>query len=273
MNGFERHHVAHLSPSSINLFARQPALWVMEKLLKKRGSVGAAAHRGTSAETGIVHGLLNPTADVAVCQDIAARDFDRLAALSGDPRKDRERGAVPGIVSAALPELRAYGVPDGVQVRIDRTIPGIPVPFLGYIDVQWSQHAITLDIKSQLRLSSEISPDHARQVSIYVHGTNHEGRIAYCTPSKIGVYRLENVAQHIADVVVIAGVMERFLSLSDDPHVLAGLVVPDLTSFYFADPMTAAIAREVFGFASPSAQAAERSPAAPTAGILQQGDF
>ena len=273
MNGFQRHGIAHLSPSSVNLFARQPALWVMEKLLKKRGSVGAAAYRGTSAEAGIVHGLLDPMADVAACQDVAEREFDRIAALSGDPRKDRERNAVPGIVNASLPELRAYGVPDGVQVKIEKMIPGIPVPFLGYIDVQWSHHAITLDIKSQLRLSSEISPDHARQVSIYVHGTNHEGRIAYCTPSKIGVYRLENVAQHIADVIVIAGVMDRFLSLSDDPHVLAGLVLPDFNNFAYSDPTTAAMARDVFGFAQPSAQAAERSPAAPTAGILQQGDF
>ena len=41
-------------------FAAEPALWVMERLLKMTGPVGAAAHRGTAAEAGIVAGLLNP---------------------------------------------------------------------------------------------------------------------------------------------------------------------------------------------------------------------
>ena len=54
MNAFERHGIAHLSASSLSTFAAQPALWCMEKLLKKRGPVGCSAHRGTAAETGIV---------------------------------------------------------------------------------------------------------------------------------------------------------------------------------------------------------------------------
>ena len=87
MNAFQQHGIAHLSPSSLNLFAAQPALFVMEKLLKKRGGVGCAAHRGTAAEAGIVHGLLNPTADIKDCQALALAEFDKLAALSGDPKR------------------------------------------------------------------------------------------------------------------------------------------------------------------------------------------
>lgn len=274
MNGFQLHNYPSLSASAVNLFAANQAMWVMEKLLKIRTQVGAAAHRGTSVEAGIVHGLLDLKAEVEECQAVALQTFDRLTALSPDPRKVKEREAVPLIVARALPELRAYGTPDMIQIKIERELPGVPVPFIGYIDLGWSEHQITMDIKSQLRLASEISVSHSRQVALYTYGTNHEARVAYCTPQKVGVYRLENAARHIHDIVAIAKAMERFLSMSDDPKVLAGIVCPDLDSFYFADPNTAAIAREVFGFAPeivpPMADDA-RSPAAlETAGKLEK---
>ena len=179
MNAFERHGITHLSASSINLYAAQPAIWVMQRLLKKSGPVGAAAHRGTAAETGIVHGLLNTSAPVEECQAAALAQYDSLTALSGDPKRLKERDAVPAIVATALPELRAYGIPDEVQHRIEVTLPEIPIPFVGFVDLGWSSHGITLDIKSTLRLPNSISTPHARQVGLYLHGTNREGRVAY----------------------------------------------------------------------------------------------
>ncbi len=249
MNAFQRHGIHHLSASTINLFAAQPAMFVMEKLLKKRGVVGCAAHRGSAAEHGIMHGLLNPDATIEDCQARALVEYDRLAALSGDPRREKEREAVPAIVASAIPTLRPYGIPDGVQVKVERRIEGVAIPFVGYIDVRWSQHGMLLDIKSQLRLSSEMSAPHARQVAIYAHGTNDAAGIAYCTPSKVGIYKLEDAGAHIRDVANIAKRMEAFLSFSDDAHALAAAVVPDLDSFWFSDPTTRAMAKEIFGFA------------------------
>ena len=276
MNGFEMHNYPSLSASAINLFAANQAMWVLEKLLKMRLPVGASAHRGSAAEAGIVAGLLDPTLPIEDCQAIALREFDRLTALSADPRKTKEREAVPKIVAYTIPELREYGIPDQVQTKVERIIPGVPIPFVGYIDLGWSQHGITLDIKSALKVASEISVPHARQVSIYVTGTNNEGRVAYCGPSKMAVYRLDDVAQHIADVANIAKIMERFLSISPDPKVLAGIVCPDFSSFYWSNPMALAQGRQTFGFASPTPghmAEVERSPAAPTAGNVYQGDF
>lgn len=246
-NAFERHGIGHLSASSLNLFAAQPAIWVMQRLLKKSGPVGAAAHRGTAAETGIVHGLLNPNASADECRVMALRQYDTLTALSGDPKRIKEGEAVPAIVSTALPELRGYGVPDEVQQRIDVTLPEVPIPFLGFSDLGWSSHGITLDLKSTLRLPSSISTPHARQVALYLYGTNREGRIAYCTPSKIAVYRLEDAADHLAALVNIAKRLERFLAVSNDPQELAGIVVPDIDSFYVNEPITRAHVRETFG--------------------------
>lgn len=248
MNAFHRHGIKHLSPSSINTFATQPSLWLMEKLLKRRGVVGCAAHRGTAAEAGIVHGLLNPDAAIEDCQALALTEYDSLSALSGDPKRQKERDAVPAIVATAIPELRKYGIPDGVQLKIERHLDGVPVPFIGFIDVRWSQHGMLLDIKTQLRLSSEMSDPHARQVSIYAHATNDAAGIAYCTPQKIGIYRLEDAAGHTAAAISIAKRMEAFLSLSDDPAVLCAAVCPDFDHFFWREPHTRALGKETFGF-------------------------
>lgn len=247
-SGLEKHGIGHLSASSVNLFAAEPALWVAQKLLGKRTPVGCAAHRGTAAEDGIVHGLVNPDADIAECQDIALAKYDVLAALSGDPRKAKEREAVPGIVACAIPELRQYGPPEEIQQRIEVRLDGVPVPFFGYLDLAWVRHGITMDLKSQLRLSSQISTAHARQVGLYLHGTNREGRVAYCTPQRIGVYRLEDAASHVEAVRQVALRMERFLSLFTSAEDAASVLVPDFDSFYWGDSITREMGREVYGF-------------------------
>jgi hypothetical protein len=248
MNAFERHGIGHLSASSLSTFASEPALWVMEKLLKRRGPVGCSAHRGSAAEDGIMHGLLNPEASIEDCQALALAKYDQLTALSGDPKRQKERDAVAPIVANAIPALRPYGVPDGVQVKIERRLDGVPVPFLGFVDVRWGQHGMLLDIKTQLRLASEISPAHARQVALYAHGTNDAAGIAYCTPQKVGIYRLENAADHTHAMANIAKRLEAFLSLSADPHALAAAVCPNFESFYWNEPHTRALGKELFGF-------------------------
>jgi hypothetical protein len=246
MNAFQRHNIAHLSASSINLFAAQPALWVLEKLMKRSGPVGCAAHRGTAAEAGIVAGLLDHDLPLKECQAQGVAVFDKLTAFSGDSRKDKEREAVPGIVAQGIAELRPYGVPL-TQVKIEKTLPGVSVPWIGYVDLLYEEHGVLVDIKSQLRLSSEISTSHARQVSLYTYGTNFEARVAYCTPQKTGVYRVENSHECIGALINIAKRLEAFLSVSDDPEKLAAIVTPDVDSFYYSDRTTRAMVKEVFG--------------------------
>ena len=44
MSGYAQHGIEHVSASSLNLWAAEPALWVMERLLRLRSPVGPAAH-------------------------------------------------------------------------------------------------------------------------------------------------------------------------------------------------------------------------------------
>ena len=245
----ERHGLKHYSASTCNLFQADPALFVMEKLMGIRGQVGCAAHRGSSVERGIEMGLLNPEASLEDCQAVATREFDRLAALSTDPNRDKEREAVPGIVEQGLIELRPYGKPSHTQHKIEWKHPDLPLPFVGFIDFMWEEHGIIVDLKSQLRLSSEIANNHARQVALYcgATGDNIDGRVAYVTPKKAATYRVENMRQHVEALVRIAQTIERFLSVAPTADELAKLVIPNVDSFYYADRNTRQKAFEVWG--------------------------
>jgi hypothetical protein len=60
------------------------------------------------------------------CQAAALAEFDRLAALSTDPNRTRERDAISGIVAAAFAELRQYGpAPVPLRPRL-RLVPAAP---------------------------------------------------------------------------------------------------------------------------------------------------
>ena len=247
-NPFAAYGIEHLSPSSCNTFIASPAMFVLQKCLRKATSVGAAAHRGTSVETGVAHGLFDRAATLTQCVDKAIAQFDELTAKLDDPRKDKERDNVPGMVAMGLEELRAYGVPSAAQGKVSRDVAGLSVPIIGYFDFEWEKHGILVDLKSIAACPSAIKINHARQVSLYkAERGNASARITYVTPKKVATYVLENSDQHIKALETIAKAVQKFLSVSDDAMELASMVVPDVDSFYFNDPESRQAAFEVWG--------------------------
>lgn len=254
-DGFALHGISHLSASQINTFCAAPALWVMERLCGVRagGGVGVAAHRGTAAEAGIEVGLFDHEAPVEQCIDVALSRFDSLTAFKPGEYRDKERACIPGMVTVGLSELRQYGVPtkpdDGRQHKIEVMLDGVSVPFLGFLDFVWDDHGIVVDLKTSGRLPSAISEAHARQGALYAKAkSNYEVRFGYVTPKKVGVYRLEDVGEHLRGVVQIAQRMERLLRLSRDPMEIAGIMVPAFDSFYWSDPAVRQAGRDLYGF-------------------------
>lgn len=247
MNVFERHKIKHLSPSSLNLFANEPALWVLQYLMGRKFSVGCAAHRGTASEEGVQAGLLDHTKPVEECQAIALKKYDALTALSGDARRQKERDAIPGIVANAIKELRMYGPLTGYQGKVVHRFDDVPVDVLGFYDFEFGNAGVIVDLKTSLRLASEISPAHGRQVSHYTHARNIEGRVCYATPAKLAVYRVDDPAARRAEMNNVARRVQRFLSISTDPMELAGIVTPRVDEFWWSDPAARAAALEVYG--------------------------
>lgn len=251
-NAFTKHGIDHLSASSVNLFIAQPALWCCSYLLGKRPAVGPAAHRGTAIECGVEEGLFDPGMPIGECQDRALAKFHSLTRLSADPRIEKERETISDSVAIALEELRQYGIPErpegGRQHKISYMIEGVPIPVWGYLDFEWPDHGIIVDLKSTARIPSQISDAHARQGAIYAGpGANHQVRFAYVSAKKIAVYALEEVDRHIASFVAGAQAIERLLSLSDDGEKLTRCFAPDLSSFYWGDASARALAHEIWG--------------------------
>lgn len=230
---FTRH-----SPSSLNLFCASPSMFVLEKILGIRQSVGAPAFRGTAVEDGVTVGLLNPDATLQSCFDVAYKKYDTITALSGDKRREDYRATIPDMVKSALEELRPYGVPSHTQQFVEWKPDGLAYPIVGYLDYRWDNHGIVVDLKTTEKLPSSIKIPHARQVALYATATgdNVDARLTYCTPKKRATYQLENVRDHLTALHQIALRCEAFLALSDDPKFFTGITVPDLESFYWGGP-------------------------------------
>lgn len=246
----ERHGLKHLSASTLNLFQNAPGLFIIEKLMGRRQPVGCAAHRGNAVEAGIIMGLNDPQVGLDDCIAHALKEFDRLSALSTDPNRDKERKGIPGMVSFGIGELGPYGKPSHYQREVSWTHPDLPLPVKGFIDLMWEDHGVIVDIKTTFRVPSEISESHARQVASYglALSDNMDLRLSYVSDKKAVTYRLENARQHVDAMVKVGQALERFLSLSDDPRVLAGYIAPSFDSFYWNDPGARQAGFELFGY-------------------------
>jgi len=247
VNPFEAHGIEHLSPSSCNTFIASPAMFVLQKCLKRSMPVGAAAFRGTAVEHGVSLGL-NGTSEADAIK--AAQDnFSALSALSSDPRRDKEADSIADMVKVALAELRGYGPPTSSQGHVSYEVEGLAVPLIGYYDFEWENHGVLTDLKTSHALPSAIKINHARQVALYraARGDNLSARVTYVTSKKSATYALENPREHIATLGKIALAVQKFLSVSSDPMELASMVVPDVDSFYFNDPASRQAAFDIWG--------------------------
>jgi len=249
MSPFERYGIEHLSPSSCNTFSAAPAAFILQKCMKRSNPVGPAAHRGTSVETGIAWGLQYPDASDEECIAKTREQFNILNALSTDGRIDKEANALADMVKTGLRELRPYGVPSSMQGHVSHAVEGLSVPLIGYYDFEWAHKNVLIDLKTSHTIPSKIKLPHARQVSLYkkVRGEKLSARITYCAPKKVATYELENFEQHLSALERICLTIQKFLSISDDPLELASLVVPDVDSFYYNDPVTRQEVFEVWG--------------------------
>ncbi|MEM7518522.1 MAG: hypothetical protein AAF368_16565, partial [Planctomycetota bacterium] len=107
INGFTKHGVTHLSPSSLNHFLGCPASWIAERLLKRKGQPGAAMHRGIVVEDAVAAVLMHGQAVEDATKE-ALLSFDKKCAMI---LKDisKERDGIPGMIEQGLLGLEGYG--------------------------------------------------------------------------------------------------------------------------------------------------------------------
>lgn len=241
--------IKHHSASSLYLWSNDPALWALEKIKGRRQGVGAAAHRGSAAELGLAK-FLAGEADYDEAAHQATVEYDRLTALSPDPSRDKEREALAGFVEQGIAALKDYGKPTHQQRKIEYSHADVRLPFVGFVDFDFEEHGILVDLKTTHRLPSSISMSHARQVALYKAATsdNLSARVAYVTPKKSAVYELENHQEHLQAMVEIAKRLEKFLGMFDDEDEMMSVLVPNYDSFFWNSPAARQAGFEVFGF-------------------------
>lgn len=235
----------HHSPSSLNLFAAEPALWVLQYLLGEKSIANSRMCRGTAVEKGVAWGLMDTDASEDDCIKVALKDYDTRMALSVDKRKEETRKGLPAMVKQALAALRPYGEPLGLQGFVEFRPEDLKRPIIGYYDFLFSARVV--DLKTTEKMPSEISIPHARQVACYLHNhSNFGAELCYVTPKRCEVYSLENLNEHRQAMINIAVTVENLLSLSKDPMFFVGITVPNLDSYFWNDPRLRQRAYEIW---------------------------
>lgn len=229
-NPFERHNITHLSPSSLNLYAANPSLWVGRYLLAWQDEFGPAAARGTAIEAGLDLWLFD-RAKASEAEAVALANFaDRTGGLADDDHEAERANIVPMLKQAIL-ALVDVPVPIGRQMKIEHYANGIEVPVIGYVDYLFESFG--LDLKTTKACPSSIKADHARQVAVYAESKQRPWKVLYVTAKKSALYELGTEDQVIAlrDLERQARAVRHLLKHSFDATEAAKFFAPVLDDF------------------------------------------
>jgi len=251
MNGFERHGIKHSSASSINMYCDAPHMWVAQYLFARRGKFGAAAKSGVLVEEAVVN-VLSRGMECAVAIQQAIAAYQKFTAL-GCSDADTKRGEGMGsMIELALEALAQYGEPEfdsdltGLkQKKIELMCngDGWQLPIIGYVDLHYPKHGVVVDLKTTMRMPSELSDSHHRQACIYQKCFgNHAVRFLYVTPKKYEFHECGDVGDRLAEIKAILNRQENFLRLGDKEALRQA--VPVVGGSFYHD---AEISAELFG--------------------------
>jgi hypothetical protein len=251
MIGFKQHGIEYTSASSINMYADAPDAWVARYLLKTKFSFSPAARAGVLAEDAVVNVLARGMSE----EDAIKRALEEFARATLFDRSEKTacRGeGIPGMVANAVTELKQYGEPefdaDGKQkkVEINCRVDDWTIPIIGFLDLDYPKHGLTIDLKTTMRMPSEMSRAHLRQHGIYkaCKGGNHGVRFLYVTPKKANWFEPEDTSDTLNEIKSILRRQNQFLQIGDAETLKS--IVPVIDSFYWTDD--AALRRDIYGY-------------------------
>lgn len=204
----------HLSPSSLSTFERCPEMYRRKYILREQERTGASALWGNA--DGEAH-FINFAQKIDSHEDLPVADVREAFAesLDSEIRKNGGREEIdwrddkPGdvmdrgvaLVSAYHAQVSPRIQPTGVEERFSIDVPGVPVPFIGYVDV--STEPASIERKTAAQKSSAIPPQYrlqtlgyalARERPVEVHISTRTLKPAVWTPAEEPALRLEYAA-------------------------------------------------------------------------------
>lgn len=240
---FAKFGIKHLSVSSLNLYRAEPARWVAQYLYGVKDGSNPAIWRGNAVEAGLNHALAGANDDEAVIMALANFEQEAKGEVADDI--DAERANIPGMVKLVANNLRPLGRPLTTQRRIERMLPGIEVPLIGYTDYEWDEFVV--DLKSTLRMPSEPRGDHAVQIISYADTLNKRPGLIYVTPKKYQRFASEHFDAEAARWTLrrCALALRITLEVAADREEMASLMVPKFDDFRWK-PESIKAAREIW---------------------------
>lgn len=248
MNGFEKHGIKHLSPSSINLWTNAPDVWVAQYLFGKRGPMSAAAMRGICTEDAVVAVLQGKNADGAL--DAALEKFDQTFPI-GDEKTTKERAMIQPCMELAVQELEHYGEPEFPEegqekISITAKTDDYEIPVIGYLDLCFPKHGVVIDLKTTGRCPSVMSAEHQLQRAIYQKAKGNQiVKFLYVTPKKTNLLEDGDPSEILRRTKTQITRMERFLR-SGNARDVASVIPVNPNTFYWNGAEE--IREELYGF-------------------------
>ena len=185
LNGFEKHGLKHVSPSSMNKAQQALDAWIADKLFKFRFPTGWPAVQGSGVEHGVNFGVYND-ADPDDCVRMAV-DYVRKNALllpNSYDELEKRKPIIEQMVRTTLEQLKPLGKPAEpprgshqwkieIPVRFKEGKNGT-VPAIGYLDFWYPDHNLVLDLKTTAKAPSSWSLAHGIQAAVYSKAKERE---------------------------------------------------------------------------------------------------
>ena len=254
-NPFETFEIEHLSASSVNTYIADPCMWILRYLYNYKSPSNPAMWRGTVVDEGIGSFLgfyknedgewvkkktkTTPTKVVenALKQFQGLYNFHKKTTDIDKSKYEREKNFVPKYLNVAMPYYARLGTPVFYQKKISLQLDEIPIPIIGYIDLQYE--GVVRDIKTVSRLPSAIPDTVNRQLSIYALCEKSTPIVdyVYVTSSKAEVITMfvEDVEEHIGVVKRVASSIMDLLSYSNDVNQIAKLFYPNFDDWRWSE--------------------------------------
>lgn len=248
MNNFSGHGISHLSASSINAYADDPAYWCAKYLLGVKFPFSAPARGGTLVEKAIVQILTGRDQKNTIDETVA--EFNKATIFDKSPNVGKWANGLRDMIESGVRELSPYGVPkfelNGSQkkILIDCNMGDYKIPVIGFLDLYYPDKKTVIDVKTSQRMPNMMSSSHKRQAALYrLANPDYEVAFFYITPKKTQFFWIEDVSEQIVEIKSIIRRMNGMLGVGDKDKIKE--IIPVVDSFYWQDSMS--VRKELFG--------------------------
>lgn len=236
MNGFEKYSITHTSPSQINMWEECPAAWLAKYVYGENFSFGVAAQIGVLVEQVVANTITGKMSNEGALEQ-AKETFRRNNALNTSEKDLKRIDDIELMSNLAIEELKQYGDPDFPEsgqhkIELNCKGDGWDLPVIGYVDFVYPNHGLIVDLKTTLRMPSNMSDAHNRQAAIYKKASGNKAmKFLYVTPKKACWHELEDEKPWLSQIKTILNRQEKALRL--DADALKDVLPLNLGSFYW----------------------------------------